>query len=276
MRHPDDGLILAFLEEELATGEEAEIRAHLAACAACGAEVDGLKRALERSARALTLLDAEPPTREARARLEARRAGNRKPRGGRGWWLPLSRAAGIVLLLAGGASAAVPGSPVREWIARGWGAVRAPGTPAVLEGTPGAPEGAVAAPEVQPFPFETGATLLPEAGGVELWIHEVPPGTEVTVLLSEEGQAGIFAGTGTRYRTEAGKLEAWAPPGAVRVELPRDLPRAVVGVNGVVVLRQAGAQREIMGVVVRQGAGEIVLRAPSGTGGSSNAPRPQG
>ena len=62
-------------------------------------------------------------------------------------------------------------------------------------------------------------------------------GLERSRVAREDGQPGIYAGEGTRYRRQDNRLDAQNPPGSVRVEIPRSLTRAVVGVNGVVVLR---------------------------------------
>jgi anti-sigma factor RsiW len=293
MRHPDEGRTLALLDGELDEAAAAELRSHLARCPACGALAERIARAARRSARALALLEEAPVSNrsrslEARDRVQARLAGERGPASarravgwGRGWWVPLTlpRAAGIVLLLTGTAAAAVPGSPLREWIVRGWEGLRAGHSPEVsgmVEGGTEEGAGARTTPATQPTPPETGATLLPDAGGVELWIQEVPARAEVTVVFLAGDRAGVFAGAGTSYRTGSGRLEASGPPGPVRVELPRGAARAEVRVNGQVVLRRTAAGTEVLGEVARRAEGAVVFVARPPGGSHPNVPRPEG
>jgi len=284
MRHPDEGRILAFLDGVLEPEEGAELGAHVSGCPNCQARLAGLEEAVDRARRALALVDVEPRTARVREAIRARVTGERSQPAGRrrrptfafpARRLPLSlpRAAGIVLLLAGTAAAAVPGSPLREWIVSAWESARAPDEAAVGEEGTEVSGGGEEESTVEPEPLETSVTLPPEEGAVELTVHEAVPGIEVTVAWVDGQQAGIIAGEGTGFRTEVGRLDAFAPPGPVRVQLPRALSRAVVVVNGVLLYRQEGEAREILGEVVRQGENEIVFRAPVGSEGNPNASR---
>jgi hypothetical protein len=178
--------------------------------------------------------------------------------------MPLPWAASVALLLTAGAASALPGSPVRDWLAQGWSAVTGTGSratepprvaPAVEEAT-AAPEPAVLE--------EIGASILAGEEGVELWIRGLPAGADLRVVWVEGDMAGIFAGEGTRFRTEAGRVEAQAPPGAVRVEIPRSLGSVVLGVDGIVVLRVSGGEVDTFAPVQRRTPMEILFR-PGGS-----------
>ncbi len=286
MRHLDEGVILSFLDGELGEAAKDDIRAHLAACEACRSEARHLREASNRLDGALALLDAPLNREKARVRLQER-VRNRsvaspppvpaRVRNPWGWGslLTLPRAAGIVLLLAGSAAAAVPGSPVREWAARGWSALQGPGSPAAVQESSSEAEPEVQDAEIPPR-AETGATLLPEAGRVELWVEGVQGRALITVAYVDGDRAGIFAGSNTRYRTETGRIEAWSPTGPVRVEIPRGLTGSLVGVNGEVVLRESGGAREILGPVVRAGEREIVFEVGRPPGGGKGPETPNG
>ena len=268
MTHPDDGQIQALLDGEVVGAEASSLRAHLDGCSPCGARLRGQEEAVKASSLALTLLDAEPRTEEVRAKLDARLRFHREKRI-RGWsLLTLPRAASIALLLTGAAATALPGSPVRSWILDGWraltgteGAVSSPATTA--------PEQDPLPPAAEPTPAETGASI-PAVEGVEIGIQDLEPGAELLIQWVDGADAGIFAGEGTGYRTEAGRVEAFSPTGRVRVEIPRTLDRVEVRVNGNVVLRKAGAEIQILAPVTTRDPNQILLRP----GGAPNGGRP--
>lgn len=287
MGHPSEGALRAFLDGELQETEEAPVRAHLQGCETCRGVVAAQQEASRRVGQALLLLDRDPGPAEAEARRRlrgyvagptgipaevpagvperARRPVSRwgripLPFPGTERGIPLPWAASIALLLTAGAASALPGSPFRQWAAEGWRAVTGSGSRGmgVEAVAPSAEEARDASAGSDPA--ETGASILAGEGGVELWIRGLPAGADVHVVWVDGDMAGIFAGEGTRYRTEAGRVEAESPPGAVRVELPRGLPHAVVGVDGTVLLRSSGGQVDIPGPVQRRTPMEIVFR----------------
>ncbi len=294
MGHPSEGELRAFLDGEMAGEERSFLRAHLQSCGPCRSMAEAQEKTSRQVARALSLLDQEPAldVGEARLRVHARTtggAGSRVYEGGGSstdsvgpgrarsnrrarirlpflrseHGVPLPWAASIALLVTAGAASALPGSPVREWVAQGWGALTGSGDAAVgLESVEPAAEEAPTAPATAD-PAETGASILAGEEGVELWILGLPAGADLRVVRVDGNMAGIFAGEGTRFRTEEGRLEAEAPPGAVRVEIPRSLENAVVGVNGTVLLRLAGGKMEIFGPVQRRTPMEILFRPDS-------------
>jgi len=238
MGHPDEGMIRAFMDGE-ASGQWEHLRAHLAECPRCAAVADGQTHALGDLTEALTFLDLEPPTERARIRVLRREAERRRP--GSILRRNLPRAASFVILVTAGTAFALPGSPLREWLARTWEGVSGPGETST-EAIPG-PEGAVAGPEV------VGATIPATSDGLELRILGLPEGASVRVLLTEGTRAGIFAGEGTRFRSEPRRLEALEPPGDVTMEIPRDAALVSVEVNGEVFLRKTEEGLELLGPV---------------------------
>jgi hypothetical protein len=106
---------------------------------------------------------------------------------------------------------------------------------------------------------------------MEIVIREMDPGAELVVRWTDGDEAWVFAGEGTRFNTVAGRLEAIAPPGGVRIEIPRDARAVDVLLNGDLLLRKVNGEVELMGDVRDRTTSEIRF-APSGR---SNE-RPQG
>lgn len=136
--HPTDGELL--LSTEPGDGEHgSQVRAHVASCGSCAARLQALLVDLEQVDTSLRVLDGSTPTVSAGAVIErARRRGRppataqppapvmlaestssirsaRPPAGPRA----LTRAAAVLAFLTvAAAAAALPGSPVRRWLAR--------------------------------------------------------------------------------------------------------------------------------------------------------------
>ena len=206
--HAATGQLLAFLDGELPVAERASLSKHLGECLDCRRRLDGARSRATAVSTALSALDVPAPTNAAWASVQATLAPLPGARTGRHTgpslfrW-PLARAAGLVLLLAGGAAAAViPGSPVRAWIFGD--ATPVPTTTADAElGARAAVLGAMADPE----------------GGAVAVVLTVPAESEI-VVQQRGTRAGVFGPEGTGFTSGAGRLEARAPAGPVRIELP--------------------------------------------------------
>jgi hypothetical protein len=285
MGHPSEGTLQDYLDGETGGLEKESIRAHLRGCEACRSRAGVQEEASAQVSKALLLLNRELSLspEEARHLVYARRRGFGGDRSGQeraavdhahrssrdGITLPLSGgrrtlslpwAASIALLLTAGAASALPGSPVRGWLVQGWDAVAGSGSGPAGEGF-GVPLDPEALPTPEPVErAEIGASILAGEEGVELWIRGLPAGADLRVVWVDGNMAGIFAGEGTRFRTEPGRLEAEAPPGAVRVEIPRTLGRVVVGVDGRVLVRVSGDEVDILGPIQRRTPMEVLLR----------------
>ncbi len=256
MGHPDSGSLQALLDGELDPVETRELRIHAEACQECRFRLEDLEASSKESADALGVLDLEPDVDAARSRLWARREGvNRARPFFLAWSLP--KAASIALLLTCAAATALPGSPVRRWLAQGWEAL-------IQSSGPGAPSGGSEVAPEDPTPStstqdleETGAGIPAYAGGVEIWIHGLTAESDLRVLWTDGEEAWIYAGEGTRFTSTDGRLEAFGPPGPVRVEIPRSVGRVLLGLDGEVLLRKSGGGLEILGPVLERSPSEI-------------------
>ncbi len=262
MGHPDEGMIRALMDDEAAVKWK-ELRAHLDECPQCAATASAQLRAHGALVEALPFLDVDPPIEQARARVLRREAERRRP--GAVLRRNLPRAASFVVLLTAGTAFALPGSPLREWLATTWKSVSVPREGAT-EASP-APEG------LPPTPGTVGATIPATADGLELRILGLREGASVRVLLVEGSRAGIFAEEGTRFRSEARGLEATQPPGDVTVEVPADAALVSVFVNGEVFLRKTAQGMELLGPVRDRTSTEIRFGP---LGGGTNRPPSDG
>jgi hypothetical protein len=183
------------------------------------------------------------------------------------WSLP--KAASIAVLLTAGAAAALPGSPVREWIWGGSGGSSGSNQePATVSGPPSEESPSAFAPET---PGLVGASLPVKEGRMTIRIEEVKEGAEITVQLVAGDQVGIYSGEGTRFRTGIRLVEARGAPGNLRVELPQGSGECEIVVEGQVYLRQVGGELEVLGPVQSQTPSEIRF-APWSSPGERNAP----
>lgn len=272
MNHLHDGTLRALLDGELAGGEREAALEHLGGCAQCNLALEEARTVGATVSQALRALDAPAELDRARAALRRRlaeRSGRRARLGAGPRWrtlpfqvagVPLARAAGVVLLLTGVVASAVPGSPVREWVAAGWErAVRALGGDG---GKSAAPLPAAVSPE-RP---EAGVRVAPAGGRLRVLLIGVPAGAEIRVQLTDEGVAGVYAGGGSRFRTAPGLMEAMVTGPNVRIEIPRGVPQASLEVDGRPFLRKIGERLELLGPERDSAGAEIRFRVPPESG----------
>lgn len=188
------------------------------------------------------------------------RPGSGSGRSGSGHWARRSRlaqAAALVLIFAGAAAAAIPGSPVHEWIARTLAPASDPSPASVSAPTDD--------PDTQTGPDETGLVVSPDSGHIRIELVGLPSGTEIVVRLTEEGGAGVFGPASSRLdlEGETGRIRVGAAAGPIRVELPRGLPTADLLVDGRVYLSKRGEAVDLRVTPVHRSATEIRLRAGS-------------
>lgn len=245
---------------------EAERAAHLQACDRCRQALDETRSRARRIEAALPRgreLD-RAAMEEARARIRTRLTSTRRPapadtasgtKGRQGpdhpghrWGLAsLARAAGLVLLLAGGA-AALPGSPVRHWIV------------SAFEDPAPAAEAVEAVPIADAAgPAETGVRLRVSGGPVEVAVTGAGAGTRIEVRQDEGAELAVFAPEGSRFRSAEGRVEVVASGGPVRVRLPSGAFPAILRVDGVVYLRWTRDGPTILGPVIEREDGRIVF-----------------
>lgn len=218
MNHLDDGTLQAFLDHEVGPSERADVAEHLLGCEGCHARYEGLTQANALVTQSIALLDVEGATERPPSAPAGRRA--------RAGTATFVKAAGLVLALAAAASAAVPGSPVRQWVVN----VIAP-----------APAPEPAPPMDAPVPVEpvapapAGLAISPAGGALLIALRDLD-GTSIH-LTSASGSRGTVSVTGAdrdpEFLTGAGRLELRnGAGGVVTVALPLSVEGARLEVNG--------------------------------------------
>lgn len=230
MSHLDDGTLQAFLDGELADRERGPVAEHLLECDRCRTAHDELEQANALFSEAVATLDVEPSVAAPRAVLDA----SGRP-GAVGSFV---KAAGLILLLAAAASAAVPGSPVREWIES---AVEPEPDPAPI------PERIVEPPAPAPAPAPAGVAIVP-TGTVEVRVSD-PDGATIR-LLQTDGESVAVSAVGAErdptFRTGPGRIEVLGSVGGeLSIEIPRSASDVRVLVDGEVYAEQTDGELQL-------------------------------
>lgn len=247
MTHLDEATMVAVRDREDAT--DAAVR-HLETCPDCADAMDEATRRSRTIEDALASLD-EPVTdpEAARAAIRARLDRRSLDRaGGRPWWRPahMGRAA-AVLLLAAGAVSALPGSPVRQWIA-------GPDDVDSTADLAGAPE----VQEAEP----AGVTVPVPDTGLRVLLSSLGPLAELEVVWIGGAAARLEAPSGSRFTYAEGRVEALVAGGPVRIELPREGPPVSVEVDGAPYVSRAGEEVRVDGPVGERSDTRILFVAP--------------
>lgn len=267
MNHPSEGVLQAFLDGELAAPERERVAGHVGGCPVCGAELEELRSAAARFSSAMRLGDVAPdvaaartaiqqrparpvlrllPTRSART-VEVRRA--------------LMRAAVLVLLAAGAASAAIPGGPVRRFFVALWNQ-----TTRFFTGRPATPTPvARKAPSGAPAPVAppAGVSVMPYDGQIRIVVHEPARGLRVRVRVVDADRASVEASGGAataRFTTGPGRIEVTGGgTGDLRIGLPRAAQHATLEIGGKPVLSKDGGQLRHF-VPIEHAGGETLIQ----------------
>jgi anti-sigma factor RsiW len=214
--HPDDGRLQSYLDRELTVDAHDQVERHLLRCDECSRRIDELEALGTEVRETLGLLDPEAPTEldgalwEIRRRRAQRRSNRHRQR---------LVAAAVVLLFAGaGAAVALPGSPVRSWLANG-------GEPAV-----------------QPLQVETaqqGAVLRVALaqGAARVEMTGVGPDGFVEVQLTSRADVEVEGPPEASFRTGAGWVEVSGADGPVRIRIPEGAREVEIQVEGRVAAR---------------------------------------
>lgn len=238
MKHLDEGILVALRDGDSPDGRAEE---HLHGCAECADALLETKRRSQGIAEALTALDEPVDILRAKAAVR-RRLDSRRDRGrattGSWWHAHLGRAAALLVLTAGAASA-LPWSPVRHW----W--VDAPtGTPA--SGAAAAVEPTVATQDAPAAGISVG---VPE-GRIRVVVTNAGPGTVIEVRWVERATARVSAPSGSGFTYADGRAEVDAASGPIEVELPRDAVDASLVVNGRIFLERVEGRLDVPGPAV--------------------------
>ena len=239
MTHLDEDTLVAVRDGDGADGWAAR---HLRGCSSCSHGLEEARRRSQAIAEALAELDEPVDALRAKAavrgRLDARR-GDAPARGA--WWhAHLGRAAALLILTAGAASA-LPWSPIRHW----W-----VGPP--VETTSGPAAGAFdGAGSAQGAPAAGISVAVPE-GGIAVILTGVEPGTVIDVQWVERPTARVSAPPGSGFTYADGRAEVEAAPGPIEVELPRAAEAASLRVDGRLFLERAGERLDVPGPVVQR------------------------
>lgn len=242
MSHFTEGVLQAYLDEEVVADARAQVSAHVSGCADCAVRLQELRGASASFATAMAALDREPIAQATLAELRLRaeqRSWRDRLRTAR--W-PWTRAAIVVLSVA--AVAAAPGSPVRGWLVGAWAAITPePAVPVATVKESPTPERVPDTP--------TGFQIAPASGRVRIMLQGQPDGTTVHVVLVDAEKASIEASTvgdSPRHRKGSGWFElVGGGTGDIRISLPRSLTSATVEVDGRVFVSKQGDQLRYLG-----------------------------
>jgi len=264
MSHPTEGELQSYLDGEVSAAARAEVEAHLAACSECAGRLAELRAYAHTFARAAAVLDRPVPgvqralsavrAREVRERSWGRRIAFSRD--------VLLKAAVLVLGLTTAVFAAVPGTGLNRLVRAVWSEavdlVRGKEPQLV---TPGAPHG----PETPQVEAAAQFRVIPSAGRVEISIQQPARGTRVHVQLIESERAVVELGgeaATARFSSGAGRFQInGGGPGDVRVLLPRDLPNAVIEINGRRLVTKQGADLRFHGQTADTVGAELVFPA---------------
>ena len=237
MAHIEEGVLQAYLDDEV--GARAEIDAHVHGCATCAAELDRLRSASKLFASAIQSADTRAPVRSALVAVKrahpvvhtmpvitqpARRFAR----------VPLARAAMLIFGFAAVASATIPGSPIRAWVGD---ALRTVGVLQKQEPV---------APVVPDTPASAGAAeqgddaaalyIEPVDGRIRIILTDVSDDANVRVQIVE-GNRALVQATGVaakaRFQTAPGRIEMiGVGSGDVVIDMPASVRDASVVADG--------------------------------------------
>jgi anti-sigma factor RsiW len=243
MIHVDEGMLLAYLDEE-AGAQRREVAEHLVACPTCAAELQAFRDMTADVHAALALGDVTVPIEAGRARLDRARH-----EAGRGIWrravhlgpyrVGVLQAAVLALLLAGVAGAAIPGSPFRLWLESALRGDDAPvPAPVVPAPTGTAPSTATAPDAPAAEPMETRVQAVD--GRVLIVLRQPPASARLIVLLADADLATVEANATTVTRGPGFlRVEGFADDEIV-VTLPATVRSAMIQADGQLLVHREG------------------------------------
>lgn len=253
MEHLDDGALQAFLDGELAADEATAAQDHLAACQLCSATFESVRDASHQVAAALALLDRE--ARPGRIGLTPPSITRRRWRWG---GVAVPKAAILLIAFGAVASATIPGSPVRHWLAT---RLEAPAPPIALDERTASPAGVESTLAASP---ESGVSVEPVDGQLRILLTRPDPELLVRARIVDSVRGGAYGIGGTaaaRFSTAAGTVEVIdAPAGELRIEIPRRATSASMIVDGRLYVIKEGERLRRAGAPATDAQAELVFR----------------
>ena len=257
MSHTNDGFLQAYLDDELEVDDLRAVESHLGGCRLCRGELRELRAAAEDFSGALLLLDRPAAVAAPRAHPIDVARPSRAWRGGRS---VLPRAAALVFLVAGAATAMIPGSPLHDLL-------RPDPRPAEVAATSEPAAATAPAPEPQVLREaapEAGVSIDPVDGPLSVVLREVGSGLRIRALLTESRRLGVFASgdaASARFDTSTGRIEVVGlGSGDLRIEIPESAPSATVTIDGREYLVKAGDQLQLTTTAGARTGAEITFR----------------
>ncbi len=217
--HPSDVTLVAMIHGELIDGAAAELRSHLAACAACAGREAELRAGDAEVHELLAILDHPIP--RLRPPVPATRAPHLRP---------AVLAASLALVLAGAASAAVPGTPLNRWI-----------RDRLVPSVPAGAHRAIQAAPARPTSADgqaAGGVEMPATRELTLVFGEPEPAGLLTIMRAERHDVSLRAfGGAVAYQVGDGRIVVDNRRPALRyaLEIPMGLPRLTILVGSRVV-----------------------------------------
>jgi hypothetical protein len=257
MSHFTEGVLQAYLDDEVAADARAQVHTHVSGCADCAGRLQDLRELSAGFATAMAGIAEESAAVGSLAQIRERASRQR-------WFermgvtgRQLGRAAIIVLSIG---VATVPGSPVRAWLIDTWRG---------LSGNKQAEAPAVQEQPAQPTPDGTtpvGTTAEPALGRVQIALQSSGGNTliQVSIVDGEKATLEAFgAVTAPRLRSGPGYIVlTGGDANEVKVSLPREA-NATVEVNGRVYVTKDGGSLRFAGPgSAEQADGTVSFRTP--------------
>ncbi|MEO5510649.1 MAG: zf-HC2 domain-containing protein [Longimicrobiales bacterium] len=278
MNHAGDGLLQAYIDGEVTGEAEAELVAHVSACATCGEDLKDLRGAAATFHDAMSQFDGMSAIESAREIGAAReqvlrthktaatpissaRSATRFSRLAAG---SLARAAAVLLLVAVGAAAVIPGSPLRRLIGRGVERISA-----VLAPTADNPTEAAApvAPVERVLVPGAEMSITPVNGAVRVYVNTTPGAGRLTVRLVDSPLATVQTDSSAHNVTlqnATGRMDILnLGVSDAEIRLPRALRSVLIEVNGRPFLVKENDQLRVLGPTAGRNGDEIVFRTGS-------------
>lgn len=270
-----EGRIQAYLDGEMPPSEREEFENALRADPELPPAVEAQRERRALVETSLALLDQPIELGAARDALASRLAGKgirstpaqpgsgggprltpkTKSAGGHLWGLPmgLGRAAALVLIGASAATAAVPGSPIRNFVV---GLTADEPVPEVQE--------AFASDEVSRERSEIRMPV-PE-DGLTVRLLDLPEPWEVTVRLVPESFVLVQAAPGTSYTTNPNGMDVRTGGTSVLIGIPATGDAVTVLANDTRIVHSEGGTFRVLGTDETQGVSEFVIQSNHLTG----------